>query len=505
MKEALGVAATTCSYADLIGTDLVVFVGSNVAQNQPVTMKYLYHARKAGTKVAVVNPYREPAMERYWVPSNLESALFGTKMTDRFFEVSVGGDIAFLNGVLKHMVERGWVDRAFIEGSTTGFEELALSLARQGWEELERGSGTSREEMLGLARMLGEARTAVLVWSMGVTQHSSGEDAVRAIINLALSRGFVGREKCGLMPVRGHSGVQGGAEMGAYSTAFPGGLAVNEENAQQLSRLWGFEVPSTRGLMASEMIEAAHDGRLDVLVSSGGNFLEVLPQPRFVEEALGRVPLRVHMDIVASSQMMVDSAGAVVLLPVQTRYEMQGGVTETSTERRVIFSPEIRGPRVAEARPEWQVFTDIAARARPELAESGPFRRASTDPRRHFPVRPYVLPHQDAGAGGRPVPVRRPAAVRRLAVPDHRRQGPFRCGGPAGPGSPRGLFRPGNAPRAPVQFHGAGRPRRPHRGRQGLGADKPSGRAGPWCRGRGTGDASQRRRRACRHRHDRTG
>ena len=90
LKDAVGVAATTCSYTDLIGTDLVVFIGSNVAQNQPVMMKYLYHARKSGTKVAVVNTYREPAMEHYWVPSNVESAVFGTKMTDRFFQVGVG-------------------------------------------------------------------------------------------------------------------------------------------------------------------------------------------------------------------------------------------------------------------------------------------------------------------------------------------------------------------------------------------------------------------------------
>jgi anaerobic selenocysteine-containing dehydrogenase len=124
LKSTLGVGATTCSYTDLIGTDLVVFIGSNVAENQPVMMKYLYHARKAGTKVAVVNTYREPAMERYWVPSNVESAIFGTKMTDRFFDVGVGGDIAFLSGTLKHIVEKGWEDRFFIDGHTSGFADV---------------------------------------------------------------------------------------------------------------------------------------------------------------------------------------------------------------------------------------------------------------------------------------------------------------------------------------------------------------------------------------------
>jgi molybdopterin-dependent oxidoreductase alpha subunit len=369
LKGTVGVAATTCSYKDLIGTDLIVFIGSNVANNQPVMMKYLYHAKKEGTKVALVNPYREPGMMRYWVPSNFESAIFGTKITDRHFPINVGGDVPFLNGAFKHMVENGWVDRDFIERHTVGFGEAVASVAAQSWEELERRSGASRQDMLDLARMLGEARNAVLVWSMGVTQHEFGEANVRSIINLGLTRGFIGREKCGLMPVRGHSGVQGGAEMGAYSTVFPGGAAIDETNARRFSDLWGFEVPARKGMTAVEMIDAAHAGNLDVLFSSGGNYLEVLPDPRHVAEALERVPMRVHMDIVLSSQMLLDPAETVVLLPAATRYEMPGGVTETTTERRVIFSPEIPGPRIGEARAEWEVFVDLAKRARPELAD----------------------------------------------------------------------------------------------------------------------------------------
>jgi predicted molibdopterin-dependent oxidoreductase YjgC len=171
------------------------------------------------------------------------------------------------------------------------------------------------------------------------------------------------------MPIRGHSGVQGGAEMGAYATVLPGGLPIDEANAARFSALWGFEVPAATGMTAPEMIDAADEGRLDVLVSSGGNFLEVLPDPEWCRRALGRVPLRVHADIVLSSQMLVDPADTVVLLPAATRYEIPGGVTETSTERRVIFSPEVPGPRIGQARPEWQVFVELATRVRPELAE----------------------------------------------------------------------------------------------------------------------------------------
>ena len=369
LKQALGVAATTCSYRDWIGSDLVVFIGSNVAANQPVAMKYLYHAKKAGTKVAVINSFREPGMERYWVPSNAESALFGTKIADRFFLVDVGGDVGFLNGTLKHMIENGWFDARFIEGHTASFEELRAAIAEQPWELLERSSGSSRGEMLEFARMLTEADTAVFVWSMGITQHERGEDNVQAIINLALTKGFVGRERCGLMPIRGHSGVQGGAEMGAYSTSFPGGLAVNEDNARHFSELWGFDVPATKGLTALEMLDAAARDELDLAFFCGGNFLEVMPDPSYTRAALDRISLRVHMDIVLSSQMLLGTRGAVLLLPAMTRYEIPGGVTETSTERRVIFSPEIPGPRIGEARPEWEVLIELARRVRPELAD----------------------------------------------------------------------------------------------------------------------------------------
>jgi len=369
LKGSIGVAATTCSYSDWVGSDLVVFIGSNIANSQPVAMKYLYHAKKAGTKVVTVNSYREPGMGKYWVPSNVESAVFGTRITDRFFLVNVGGDIAFLNGTLKVMLADGWVDQDFIANHTVGLDEVRAALDVQSFQELEAQAGVPRSEMEAFARLLGQARTAVLVWSMGITQHEFGEDNVRAIINLGLTRGFVGRDKCGLMPIRGHSGVQGGAEMGAYATVLPGGLALDDENTGRFTALWGFRVGKGKGLTAPQMLDAAHAGNLDVLISSGGNFREVLPDPAYVDEAMARIPLRVHIDIVLSGQMLTDPADTVVLLPAATRYEMPGGVTETSTERRVILSPEIPGPRIGEARPEWEIFVELAKRVRPDLAD----------------------------------------------------------------------------------------------------------------------------------------
>ncbi len=367
MKQTLGVGATTCSYTDWIGSDLIVFFGANPANDQPVTTKYLHLAKKAGTRVVLVNPYLEPGMVRYWVPSTASSALFGTKITDDWFRVSQGGDIAFLYGVFKRLLERDAVDRAFIDAHTTDFDAVAAKARAFSWDELERGAGLPRDSMEAFADLVAQARTAVFVWSMGLTQHPWGADNVRMVLNLALARGFIGRDKCGVMPIRGHSSVQGGAEMGAYATAFPGGKPVNVENAAALEAIYQFPIPARPGLSTTEMIEAAHRGELDVLYALGGNFLRTLPDPARVAEALARVPLRVHQDIIFNDQMLIEPGEEAYLLPARTRYEQDDGGTETTTERRVIFTPEI--PReMGEARAEWRILLDVAKAAKPESA-----------------------------------------------------------------------------------------------------------------------------------------
>jgi molybdopterin-dependent oxidoreductase alpha subunit len=365
LRQTVGVAATTCSFQDVIEAPLVVLWGANPANNQPVFMKYLYLARKRGCRVVVVNPYLEPGLDRYWVPSNVESAVFGTRMSDLHVPVRPAGDVALANAALKVLAERGAVDDAFVAAHTEGFDEVRAALDAQALDDLLRLAGVDRPTLDAFVDELVRAGGAVHVWSMGITQHRDAADGVRAIVNLALAQGSVGRDGVGLMPIRGHSGVQGGAEMGAYATALPGGASVTPENAAVLSEAWGFPVPDRPGLTAPEMVDAAGRGDIDVLWMSGGNFLDVLPDPPAVEAALGQVPLRVHQDVVVTSQMLVEGDD-VVLLPVATRYEQEGGGTETTTERRIVFSPELPR-RVGEARSEWRLFADVVNRVRPDL------------------------------------------------------------------------------------------------------------------------------------------
>jgi molybdopterin-dependent oxidoreductase alpha subunit len=365
LRQTVGVAATTCSFQDVIEAPLVVLWGANPANNQPVFMKYLYLARTRGCRVVVVNPYLEPGLERYWVPSNLESAVFGTKMSDLHVPVRPGGDVALASAVVKRLIERGAVDERFVADHTTGFTEVMADLYGRSLRSLLDAAGVDEATLDAFVDELVRAGGAVHVWSMGITQHRDSADGVRGIVNVALAQGSVGRDGVGLMPIRGHSGVQGGAEMGAYATALPGGLPVDPASAAALGAAWGFPVPDRPGLTAPEMVDAAGRGEVEVLWMSGGNFLDVLPDPPAVRAALGRVPLRVHQDVVVTSQMLVEGDD-VVLLPVATRYEQEGGGTETTTERRIVFSPEL--PRqVGEARSEWRLFADVAIRVRPAL------------------------------------------------------------------------------------------------------------------------------------------
>lgn len=371
LKAMIGVGAATCSLKDLIGTDLLLLWGTDIANNQPVTMKYLAEAKARGTRVVVINPIREKGLESYWVPSVPKSAVFGTTLMDDFVQVAVGGDVALCNGVLKHLLALGAVDRAFVDAHTHGFAETAAKVEAQTWAELEEASGVARDQMEWLATLMARARTCVSVWSMGLTQHRFGTENVEAVTNLHLARGFIGRQLCGVVPIRGHSGVQGGGECGVSPTTLPGGVPANEENLRAFEAHWGHPLPRDAGLSTVRMIDAMHAGGIDFLYNLGGNLFAVLPDPKWVAEALGRVKVRVHQDIVFNTSTVLEGADVVLVLPAQTRYEQRGGGTSTSTERRVRFSPEIPGhPQVGEARPEWEIPARIAMAANPKLADA---------------------------------------------------------------------------------------------------------------------------------------
>ena len=231
--------------------------------------------------------------------------------------------------------------------------------------------------------MYAAAPTAVLVWSMGITQHETGTDNVAAIVNLALARGNVGRPGAGLMPIRGHSGVQGGAEMGAYATGVARRRSRRRPRAPPRCRSeYGFPVPAQAGA------HGRGDDRGGATRRARRALLERRQLPRGAARppsgsmrALERVPLRVHQDIVLSSQMLVDGE-TVVLLPAATRYEQRDGGTETTTERRIAFSPEIAAARSVRRAASGRSSSTSPRRVDPDRAHLVAFESGQADPRR---------------------------------------------------------------------------------------------------------------------------
>lgn len=371
LSTSIGVGAPTISLSDLIGTDLVLLWGTNLANNQPVSVKYLHHAKKAGTRIVSINTVREKGLEEYWIPSIPESALFGSKLADEWVQVKIGGDLALMMAILKRLVEWDAVNHSFIEQNTKGFAELSSAVSGLSMEELSEHSGVSMSKIDWLATMIARAKSMVTVYSMGLTQHTFGTENVWGVVNLHLAKGAIGKEKSGILPIRGHSGVQGGGECGVVPTKYPGGFKVTEENAQRFTDLWGHEVPHSKGMDTGRMLEAAHRGELDFLYNLGGNLHHTMPDTDYIEEAFKKVGLRIHQDINLNTSTLIEPGEMIVLLPAQTRYEQRGGGTSTSTERRIRFSPEIPGhPTIGESKPEYEIPALVAVSAKPELKEA---------------------------------------------------------------------------------------------------------------------------------------
>ena len=224
--------------------------------------------------------------------------------------------------------------------------------------------------MAEFAELLHKAQKAVFIWPVGSAAHAPDAEAVRMIVNLALSKGFVGRRNCGLMPLPAESSAAGAPAMGACAGGFPAARAVNAEMARYMSAHWGYPVSHAAGMSAPQMIEAGRRGQLSLLYCIGGNMDVAGMSPQMVRRGLEHVQLRVHQDAILTEQMFIEPRredGEVLLLPAKSLYEQRDGATLTSAERRVMFSPEM--PReVAETYSHWRILLQLASIVHPKRA-----------------------------------------------------------------------------------------------------------------------------------------
>ena len=397
-------------------------------------MKYLYLARKRGAQVAVVNPLREPGLERYWVPSHVENAMFGTRMADEFFAVHTGGDVAFLNGVLKALLATGGVDRDFRRPSTrrasTG---RSMRLDAQSTGHLERVSGATRADMERFARLYADAGRAILVWSMGITQHEHGADNVAAIVNLALARGKVGRPGAGSCRSAGTPACRGRGDGGVRDDA-AGRCPRRADTAAALEREVRASPFPSRPAWPRRMVDAAGRGELDVLYSSGGNFLDVLPDPAHVE-ACARARLRCAFTRTSCCRARCWSSPATrscCCRPHALRAARRRHRDHDRAPHR-LQSGDRRGRGSGRRAPSGRSSSTWRARVQPEARRPHSLRGRAGDARRDRARGPVYAGIETLPRHRRPGAVRRRAPVRGRRIPDRRREGALR-----GPRCPTG-------------------------------------------------------------------
>lgn len=356
----IGTGTATVELADLEKCDLIVVIGANPASNHPRFIHKLKACRDRGGDVVIVNPAREAGLVRFALPKSPRSLIRGGDwIASEYVQPRIGGDPALLKGVAKAIVEGGLENCAFIEAHTSGFTDFLADLEATAWPEIEEGSGLRKAEIVKLATLIARAENAVFAWGMGVTHHVHGSETVEAIACLALLTGNLGRSGAGLLPLRGHSNVQGIGTIGVKPV-------LSADVFEAIERSFGIRLPTTKGFDTLAGIEAAHRGELDAAVIMGGNLLEATPDRRFAREALGRIGFRLFLTTTLNRghvEGMED--GEVIVLPVTARDEEWEPTTQESMFNFVRLS-DGGIDRLDNVRPEVAILSDLASRVLPD-------------------------------------------------------------------------------------------------------------------------------------------
>ncbi|MFB7414107.1 FdhF/YdeP family oxidoreductase [Streptomyces sp. NPDC056210] len=334
MQASLGTGKGTVDLKDWESADALFIMGVNAASNAPRMLTALAEAYHRGAQIVHINPLVEAAATRTIVPHDfMDMALFKTTKTSTLnLQPRIGGDLALLRGMAKAVLEEAKLDpkaldQEFIDRHTTGFDAYRELCESTSWEELERQSGVSRDDILKAARVYCDADRSIVSWCLGVTQHEHGVDTVREIINLLLLRGNLGREGAGPSPVRGHSNVQGNRTCGIDHRP-------DDAFLDRLAEYCKIDPPRDHGLDTVGTIQAMRRGDVKVFIGMGGNFALAAPDSPITYEALRNCDLTVQVSTKLNRSHLVHGRKALIL-PCLGRTEkdhQRKGIQSTSVE-----------------------------------------------------------------------------------------------------------------------------------------------------------------------------
>ena len=365
LTKVIGTAKGTVRLQDFAAADAIFILGQNPGSNHPRMLATLEQAKLRGAKIVTVNPLDEAGTRQFRNPQKLVGLLGkGTRLADLHIPVKVNGDVAFLQGLCKALLEAegaapgSVLDTGFIDLSTSGFAEFAANIAATGWPVIEAVSGVSRAQIQAAAAIAGASKNTICCWAMGLTQHRNAVANITEVINFLLLKGNLGRPGAGACPVRGHSNVQGDRTMGVWEKPSPDLL-------DRLSVEFDFVPPSAHGLDTVGTLKAMAAGDIKVLVAMGGNFVAATPDTAFTEAALRRCELTVHISTKLNRSHVV-TGNAALILPVlgSTERDRQPGgeqfVTVENSMGVVTKSRGVLAPASEHLRSEVRVVAELA-------------------------------------------------------------------------------------------------------------------------------------------------
>ena len=352
LQTTLGTGTATIVLEDLDKCDTIFIIGGNPPSNHPRLMTSLMHMRRRGGKIVVINPVKELGLVKFKVPSDPISMLFGTKIATHYVQPHIGGDLALITGIAKATVESGAHDPEYLKQHTNGSEAYLADLAARPWAEIVEKSGVDEATIRELAKVYETSQGSVFAWTMGITHHTNGVENVQSIVNLALLRGMIGREGAGVMPIRGHSNVQGIGSVGVTPK-------LKDEIFENLEKSFGVQLPTTPGRDTLDCIEAAHRGDLKFGLCLGGNLYGSNPDAQFADEALRQLDMLVMLNTTLNTGHANGLAKETIVLPVLARDEEPEPTTQESMFNYVRLSDG--GPkRLPGPRSEVHVIAQIA-------------------------------------------------------------------------------------------------------------------------------------------------
>ncbi|WP_312255226.1 FdhF/YdeP family oxidoreductase [Stutzerimonas nitrititolerans] len=318
LPESIGVPVATVTLNDMEKTDGLFFFGQNTGTSSPRMLHELQEARERGAEIITFNPIRERGLERFVDPQSPREMLTpdSTVISTQYHQLAIGGDIAAVTGICKALLALDdeaqtagtprVLDVDFIAQHTHGFEAFEQCVRGYAWSVLERRSGLSRAAMEAAATAYAGCQRVIVAYGMGITQHRHGVEAVQMLVNLLLLRGNMGKEGAGILPVRGHSNVQGQRTVGITEKA----AQVPVDN---LRRQFGFEPPSEDGVNTVEACEGILAGRIRGFIGMGGNFVRAVPDSSRIEPAWRRLRLSVQVSTKLNRSHLVTGEVSYIL------------------------------------------------------------------------------------------------------------------------------------------------------------------------------------------------